>query len=363
MSLEPYQRGATWWAKGRVDYNRRPITGYLRESTGAHDEAGARDWINIREETERRRYLVGEEALPVSFADAAALYTPNVFTAKYLVPILAAIGTNSIKQINGVSIRALGPLLYPDAAADTWQRQVITPVKAVLNAAHDSQPDLFPKISVKGYTSRERIAQDKKRGRSSRRERTPGDWNWILAFNAAAPRNLGTLALFMFATGARIGQAIAMTPHHNLDLQNGKACIPAAKGHDARWISLPPELVVALANLTSQVPRTWAKTPDNLRVFGYATRWSVYKEWRRICSAADIDYLPPHSAGRHGFGQEYTVRQPVDASAASDFGGWSDPNLMISTYTHSQSAEEKIHARFRTGLVQAERKTGIKLLK
>src|SRR5690348_12660578 len=46
--LKPYRRGSTWWAKGRVEYNGRPVTGYIRESTGASDEAGARDWIAER---------------------------------------------------------------------------------------------------------------------------------------------------------------------------------------------------------------------------------------------------------------------------------------------------------------------------
>lgn len=64
MPLEAYERGKVWWAKGRVEYNGRPVTGYIRESTGASDESGAKDWISEREERERRRYLLGEEAHP-----------------------------------------------------------------------------------------------------------------------------------------------------------------------------------------------------------------------------------------------------------------------------------------------------------
>jgi hypothetical protein len=33
------------------------------------------------------------------------------------------------------------------------------------------------------------------------------------------------------------------------------------------------------------------------------------------------------------------------------------------TYTHAEDVESKIHAGFRTGLVQAETATGLKLLK
>jgi hypothetical protein len=40
MPLEPYPRGAVWWARGRVEYNGAPITEYYRCSTGASEESG-----------------------------------------------------------------------------------------------------------------------------------------------------------------------------------------------------------------------------------------------------------------------------------------------------------------------------------
>jgi integrase len=66
-------------------------------------------------------------------------------------------------------------------------------------------------IRIKGYP-KERVAQDLKRGRKSRVKKTPGSWEWLLKFRQHAPRRHAALAMFMFMTGARISQAVAMHP-------------------------------------------------------------------------------------------------------------------------------------------------------
>lgn len=361
MPLEAYERGNVWWVKGRVEYNGRPISDYIRESTGASEESGANDWIEERKEAEIRCHLLGEQARPLTFNDVVMLYSPTPTMAKYLAPIVAEIGTMLVKDITPKLVRDLGPKLYPDNATDTWRRWVITPVRAVINNAHDAGK--CPPIKIKGYSEAERVKQDKARKKPSRQERKPGSWEWLLNFREHASRRHGALAFFMFTTGARIGQAVAMHPDEHLDLQNGRVLIPGAKGHDDRWIEIPTELVVELANLPPKTPRGWDRRRANLRVFGWASKDGPRKGWMHACTKAGIDHLPPHSAGRHGFGQEMNVRQAVDEKAASKFGGWSDTALMKRTYTHAEDVVTKIHAGFRTGLVQAENETGLKLMK
>lgn len=359
--LKPYRRGATWWAKGRVEYNGRAITGYIRESTGASDEAGARDWIAEREERERRRYLIGEEEQPLTFAGAVMLYEPSPMMARYLKPIVRELGPVRCDRITAGMIRDLGPKLYPNNCTDSWRRWVITPARAVINNANDKGK--CPPIRIAGYTEAERVKQDKKRKKASRLERRPGDWAWLLRFRQKAPQRHAALALFMFATGARVGQAIQMTPKH-LKLDENKVIIPGAKGHADRELTIPPELVAELANLKPKVPRGWDRTKKaNVRVFGFASSCGPLKSWKKACKDAKIPYLSPHAAGRHGFGQEHVIRQGVDSKAVGKFGGWSDTVLLARTYTHAEGFEDKILAGFRTGLVQAETATGLKLLK
>jgi integrase len=169
--------------------------------------------------------------------------------------------------------------------------------------------------------------------------------------------------MFMFMTGARISQAIAMHPVKHLDLPGRRALIPAAKGHQARWVDLAPELVAVLQALPPLYPRGVERTPANMRLFGFADRSSPRKGWAAACKAAGIDRLPFHAAGRHGFGQEMNVRQPIDEKAAGAFGGWSDTALMRRTYTHAEQTAQKVHRAQRKGLRLAERKTKLTLAK
>jgi integrase len=356
MPLEPYLRGSTWWAKGRVEYLGAAITEYYRCSTGASDESGARAWCRDEEERRVRRHLLGDEKA-LTFAEAVMLYEPDSKTAAYLIPITAKIGSQLVRDITPKVIRDLGAELYPDASTDTWIRHVVSPARAVINNAHDLGK--CPPIRIKGYSREERVLQDRKRGKRSRVKKQPGSWEWLLKFRAHADRRHAALALTMFVTGARISQAIEMHPGKHCDLQNGRICIPGAKGHDDRWLDIPPELVTELANLPPLYPRGWARKKENLRLFGFADRSSPRKGWAKACKEAGIPLIPFHAAGRHGFGQEMNVRQPIDEKAAGEFGGWADTGLMRRTYTHAENTSGKVHQAFYAGLRVAEQETGL----
>lgn len=364
MPLEPYRRGQHWWAKGRVEYAGRAISPYLRLGTGTATQAEAWRWCREEEERRIRGYLLGPQAHVLTFAQAVDLYPADAKSAGYLIPLVETIGDRPIDGPNRITpreVRDLGPRLYPAACADTWTRQVVTPVRAVINHAHDLGK--APPIRIKGYSREERIAQDIERGRHSRQPRTPGSWEWLLRFRQHADRRHAALALFMFTTGARISQAVAMHPGLHLDLPNARACIPAAKGHAERWVDLPTELVTELANLPLLYPRGVERKPANARLFGFADRSSPRKGWVSACKAAQIECLGFHAAGRHGFGQEMNVRQRIDEKAAGEVGGWADTALMRRTYTHPEQAGDKVKKALRKGLRAAERTTRIKLHK
>lgn len=360
MPLKPYPRGPIWWARGRIEVNGRPVTSYLRESTGASTEAGAWDWIAERQQQEERRHFLGDEHA-LTFAEAVMLYRANKDTAKHLIPLVARLGALPVTKITARMIRDLGRELYPNNSTDTWRRWVIAPARAVINNA--AELEKCPHIRIANYTDKERIAQDRARGKKSRPKKKPGSWEWLLAFRQHASPRQAAMALFMFTTGARIGQTVALHPDA-LDLDNLRVTIPGAKGHDDREVEILPELAEELASIAPRIPRGWPNRKSNLRVFGYADRFGPLKAWRTACAKAGIEYLPPHSAGRHGFGQEMRVRQNVDKKAIEHVGGWSAKGDMVDrTYTHAEDADAKILKALRTGRVQAEKKTGLKLAK
>lgn len=359
MPLEPFKRGPVWWAKGRVEYLGKPITEYYRRSTGALEAAGAWKWCHEEEERRINEHLLGTNKA-LTFAEAVMEYPANAKTAQYLIPIVTEWGNKMLSSISPKDVRNLAMKLYPDASTDTWTRQVITPVRAVVNSFRDS--DKGEAFRVKGFSKAERIKQDLRRGKRSRVARVPGSWEWLLKFRQHASQRHGALALTMFVTGARISQAVAMHPKHHCKLDEGLICIPAAKGHEDRWLEIPAELVAELKALPVLYPRGAKREDKNLRLFGFADRSSPRKGWSAACKAAGIPYIPFHAAGRHGFGQEMNVRQLIDEKAAGEFGGWSDTALMKRTYTHAEGASGKVHQAFYRGLKQAQKETGLKLL-
>lgn len=363
MPLEPYPRGALWWARGRVEYNGAPITEYYRCSTGASEEQGAWDWCRKEEQRIIRIHLLGEdpEKKLSTFADAVLQYDAKPKEAAYLVPITKRIGSMAIQDISPKLVRELGPELYPNCSTDTWTRQVVSPVRAVINNINDSESGTA--FRVRGYTPKERLAQDIKRNSTGRTKYPPGSWEWLLKFRQKAPPRLGALALLMFITGARISQATAMYPRKHINKAKGMICIPAAKGQNDRWLRVPDNVIAELTALPEMYPRGSPHTPEHLRLFGYAGRSGPRKLWGKACDDAAVQRIPFHPAGRHGFGQEMNVRQRVDEKAAGAFGGWSDLNLMRKTYTHAEDMELKVNQALERGCLEAENKTGLKLKK
>ena len=351
MSLTLFPRNGFWWVRGRAD----GIDGYIRRSLGTSDEAVAKAKVAAIEAQGRKRAILGDEApdpkRDMTFAAAVMLYDAKPAEAKALIPIVKAIGKRRISDLTPSQIKALARKLYPNYSTDSWRRWVLTPVQAVLN--NTIEDELAPKYSIPGFTASERIEQDRRRGKQSRQPKTPGSWEWLLAFrDASTSPYRAALAGFMFTTGARITQSVLIEPAFR-DLPNGRIWLPAAKGHPAQWVDLDPMTIADLANLK----------PRRGRVFGFQHRWSVYKGWKADCARAGIDYLPPHSCGRHGFGTEMVVRQGIDPVSAAEFGRWSSPELLLKTYAHSDDAKAKIRAAFRTGLVHATKQDGVSELK
>ena len=225
------------------------------------------------------------------------------------------------------------------------------PVRALINAAHDD--GLCPPIRVKAYSKMERMKQDRARGKDSGIKRKPGSWEWVLAFKEHADPRLGAMALFMFTTGARITQTMAMKRKGDLDLFRKRVRLPAAKGHPTQWIDILPEVAAAIGAL----PKPEGKLNQE-RVFYYAGQRSgwFYLEWKRACAEAGIDYLPPHAAGRHGFGTEMIVRMKMDPATAADQGRWSSAKVLLDTYAHAEGGSVSVQQAFQDGLDAARTK-------
>src|SRR5690606_11513140 len=118
----------------------------------------------------------------------------------------------------------------------------------------------------------------------------PATWPWVQAFMAHANPHLGALACFMFLTGARIGEALAVT-WSDVDLAAARVRIPGSKLQPARLAHLPPPLVAAIANIEG---------PREGTVFRYSSRSTAKVQWNAAVERAGIERLSFHCC-RHGF--------------------------------------------------------------
>jgi len=219
-------------------------------------------------------------------------------------------------------VRALALELYPDAKGSTRNRSVIKPVRAIINFAAD-----------RGLCSPIKI----KRFQEAKVSKKAGNRAWIEAFMAHAvnPR-VRVLALFMWVTGARLGECIALEPQH-LDLDNKRANAGKTKNGDPRVYYLTDELVRELRLLP---PRRVKYGRGPLRVFGYADNHGPDEPWRETCQRAGIPYLTRHEAGRHSHGTETIVRHRLDPVTAAELGGWRDAVVLMRNYAHAENLGE-----------------------
>lgn len=350
--LEHYLRGKTWWVKGRLEGEDR----YYRESLGTADEAVAKAKVRTLEDEARKRAILGRDAPKpeeqLTLSGAVLMFPPKGNDARYMAKVLLDIGDTRLKDISPKVVKQTARKLYPNASVDTWHRQVIVPVRAVINAAHEE--GYCAPIRIRAFTKNERMTQDRARGKDSGIKKKPGSWEWVLAFREHADPRLGAMALFMFTTGARIGQTMAMKRKTDLDLFRKRVRLPAAKGHPTQWVDILPEVAAAIGALAKPEGKL-----NQERVFYYAGQRSgwFYKEWKRACKEAGIEYLSPHAAGRHGFGTETIVRQKIDPATAARDGRWSSAKVLLDTYAHAEDGSSSVREAFQDGLEAARTKS------
>lgn len=325
MSLKIYRRGKIWHFRGTVAGRQ------LRGTTRTQDKALAQ---RIAAETEARawkRHLDGP-ASDVTFAQAAIAYREAEKPERFLARVEDYWKDTLIREITPGAVRKSAQKLYRDASGATRNRQVIVPTSAIINHAADL--GWCSPIAVK------RFAVDTA-------ERTPATLEWVEAFAAQAEADglphLAALALFMFGTGARVGEATALT-WGDVALDERTAKLRGRKPKPwSRIAHLPPPVMAALANIPSN-----RRTDEP--VFGYAGRGSVTQIWNNVAARAGIEPLTPHCC-RHGFATTL-LQKGHDVATVAARGGWEDAGTVLRHYAHALQDIRVTDALFGTDLTQ-----------
>lgn len=303
MPLKIFKRGITFHYRGTVAGRR------LRGSTGAQDKDTA---ARIAAEIEARHWKghLDGPASVLTFAQAAMLYRGAGKSPRFLSKIEDYWKDTLVKDMSAGAIRQSANVLYPGTAGATKNRQVIIPTQAVINNAAESE--LCPTIKVKRFPVETKVKK-------------PATWPWVRAFMAHAVQpHLAALACFLYLTGARISEALAVE-WDDVDFKRQRVLIRETKIGSERYAHLPQVLLVTMANL----PRDEGRS-----VFRYTATCSADKSWRAAIKRAGIEQLSFHSL-RHGFATSL-LHRGVDPVTVAKLGGWKTPQHVFQTYGHAK---------------------------
>lgn len=320
MPLKLKKRGEIWHYTGTVAGRR------LRGSTKTSQKSEAE---RIANEVESRE-LQGrrDPGSVLTFAQAAIEYRKVKGAPRYLEFVEDYWKNTPVKDITRGAVKRAAIELLPDKKGAYRNRAVLVPTQAVINYA--ASLDMCPPLRVDRFPV-------------VKATKEPVTWEWIQSFMAHASPHLGGLACFMFLTGARISEALGVL-WRDVDLGAATAVITMGKlGGGKRTAHLPPELVTAIANLTTE------RKPD-AKVFFYASYGACKDPWDVAVRRAGIKRLTPHSC-RHGFATSL-LHAGVDIPTVADMGGWKSPAQLFATYGHPR--REKSLSDILTGKRQAQ---------
>jgi integrase len=273
MPVKIYKRGGVWHYRGTVAKRR------LRGSTGtANKEIASRLAAEIEAKTWKRR-LDGPGAI-LTFAQAAIKYRAAGKQTRFLERIEDYWKDTLVQNITPGAIHDAALALYPRATAATRNRQAIVPMQAVINHASDSE--LCGRIRVKRF-------------KVETKSKIPATLEWVEAFRKACKRpQLGALALFMFLTGARVSEALAVE-WRDVDFKTKTALIKQTKLGNERRAHLPQSLIVVLANARRRSATIFA-SPDRFpeRMLACIRRISEKREIAIGRMRVHRDRVPDH---------------------------------------------------------------------
>jgi integrase len=293
---------------------------YVDRSTKALDRATAR---KVLTETERQieRDLF-EPAKPaaagLTFFEAAIAYIAGTGVQRYLPLLIDRLGPTPVSAIDQTVIDQAALALYPKATAATRNRQVYTPVSAVLK--HNGV-----KIDIsrpKGWRGKARVdwMQPEQAAR-------------LIAAAGEADAEFGLFLAFLLYTGCRLSEAAALTCDR-LSLRDAYALAPVTKNGDPRGIHLPPVLVAALANH----PRGLERGAQKLFRFTKCGRIYTWINAAKHAAGPDLDFVTFHTF-RHTWATWMRRYGGLDTRGLVDTGAWRDM-ASAARYEHVIASEE-----------------------
>jgi integrase len=310
LELKDPKPGRTPYYRVRGTY----LGQYVDRTTETSERKVAIKLLNAwKTEIERGAYSRPDDP---TFASAAIAYINAGGSKRFIKPLATYFQNTLLAHIGQAEIDAAAVALYPDATVMTRNRQVYTPVSAILKRGGVKTPVMRPK----GWRGKPRL-------------------HWLtedeaFAFLTAAQANnarFGALCTFLLYTGVRLSEATRLAPG-DIELNRAYAFCRQTKNGEPQAVHLPPVVVAALAELDL------GKT-----VFPFKNTWRLYQRFEKVANAAGVTI--PEGIGFHIFRHTYAAMMRRLGADLSYVGRWKDP-ASIRVYEHVDVHEEAKKADF-----------------
>jgi len=288
---------------------------YLDRSTQSRERREAQKFLAAWRDEAKRLSLSGPVKAPHSFASAALAYMQAGGETRFLTPLLEHFGETALGEIGQSQIDAAAVALYPRASAATRNRQVYSPVSAVMRHTGVVLALRRPKGS---------------QGTPRTAFLTPPEAFALLEAAAALNASLGALLTVLLYTGVRLSEALRLS-WADVDLKRAVATVAETKNGAPVTVHLPPAAIAALANLKGRKGKVFALTKSG----------RLYTLWAQAEAAANLA-LPPRSAFhilRHTHATWRRLYTGADTTALTNTGLWRS-RTAAAVYEHVDATAE-----------------------
>jgi integrase len=291
---------------------------FVNRSAGASERKTAlQELRRIEGEIERGRYAQADEP---TFGEAVKTYLDAGGDPRWINPLLDHFEHSALSEIDQRQIDNAAATLYPAASPATRNRQVYTPMSAILKRSGVAFALRRPKDS-NGRTINAWLRQEQAERMFAEAGKIDPEFRIFLRF--------------LCYTGCRLSEATSRFLTDNLDLRDASAFIPRTKNGKPRKVHLPPHIVVDLANH----PRGLDRPGET--VFRWSKGGALYDLLRDTAKAADVR-LPKRAAFhlfRHTYATWLRRFAGADARALVGTGAW-DSERSANRYAHTVTDED-----------------------
>jgi len=268
-----------------------------------------------KEEIERGSYSRPDDP---TFASAALAYMQGGGEKRFLTPLIKHFGTTFLARIDQAAVDAAAAALYPAAPSSTRNRQVYTPVCAVLR--HVGAPVKITR--PKGWA-----------GKARPHWLRPEEAIRLIDGATSVLPRFGALCAFLFYTGVRLGEARGLLVK-DLDLPRAFALIGKTKNGEPQAVYLPPAIVAILAECNLKRERVFYGFTGGGRLY------AMLAEAEKRSGA-----ILPEGVSFHIFRHTYGAMMKRLGVDLIDLGRWKSINS-TKIYDHADASEAARKADF-----------------